>query len=56
MDKAKDGYVRREMYDDMYGAPYDIESVDEWPPKDQSESASNHRRRIERNKRDENTR
>ena len=54
-EEIKDGYTRREMYDDLYGAE-GILHGDEWPPKDQSCAGRNHRRRVERNFRDENTR
>jgi hypothetical protein len=54
MDDIKKGYTQKPMYDDdpseMSGLPED------WPPKDMSETGRNHRRRIDRNKRDENTR
>jgi hypothetical protein len=52
MDDIKKGYTQTPMYDDdpmeVYGDP--------WPPEDMSENAHNHRRRVRRNKRDENTR
>jgi hypothetical protein len=53
MDDIKKGYTRTPMYDDDPMEAYDEVS---WPPEDMSENASNHRRRVSRNKRNENTR
>lgn len=55
MDKEsiKKGYVQKEMFEDQYEV-YEIGP--DWPLKDQSESARNHRRRLERIRRNENTR
>ena len=51
--EEKEGCTKTPMYEDTYSyATNDIE----WPPKDQSEAARNHRNRVERNRRNENTR
>jgi len=52
MDAKEKGYTQTPMYEE----PEDLYVMPDWPPKDRSQTASNHRRRIDRNKYDANTR